>query len=209
MALTLVPEQETVAETSPLDLDQSPDLTEEEWEENLRVLARDLDRGQWEIADAIIEANARWGEKYTRAAEITGKAKSTLENWVSVAKKFESSRRREDSLHLRFGHFEAVASLTEPALQNKLLTEADKKKLSVDGLRERARAFRQQTGDSDHDPADRVVVMVPRERYSAFIDAADARDKPEAEMKKAVGKWLLDLGVQATNNQSGQTGGSA
>src|SRR4051812_21181741 len=95
-----------------------------QWEAHLAELARGHDNYQWEIAEAIIAAPKAWGDTYTLAVRVTGKRKATLENWVSVARKFDSSRRREFS-DLRFGHFEAVAGLTTEQ-QNKLLKKAIK-----------------------------------------------------------------------------------
>lgn len=107
---------------------QEPDATISEQAERkqfvatLEDLARDVDRKQWAIADEIVTREDRkWGDMYDLAVEATGRKESTLSNWVSVAKKFDSSRRREDSRHLRFSHFEAVAAEKDEKQRNKFL----------------------------------------------------------------------------------------
>ncbi len=153
---------------------------QQEWEAKLTQVARDADKAQWEIGDLILEADSEWGDMYTRAMEITGKPTKTLKNYVTVCKKFERSRRRDESDHLRFGHFAAVAGLDEPQ-QEKFLAKADKERWSVDLIRLKVSELRK---GSDSDPKDRVVVMVPRGLYPKFIDAAQARSESEHEMKK-------------------------
>jgi len=166
---------------------------EEAWEHRLTECARASDQSQWAIGDLIIEAeDKKWGDMYTRAMEITGKPTKTLKNYVTVCRKFERSRRRDESDHLRFGHFAAVASLDE-SQQEKFLNRAEKGEWAVDVLRLKVSELGK---GSDRDPADRVVVMVPRGTYPAFIKAASASGT-EHEIKKAVAKWLLELGKKA------------
>jgi hypothetical protein len=164
-----------------------PTDEEQEWEAHLAQLARGLNQRQWEIADAIIEAKVEWGDKYTAAVRITGKNEKTLRKWVTVARKFESSRRRDN---LTFGHHAVVAS-KKPDDQEKWLTKADKKGWTVDDLR---REISESTDRPEMDAPERIVVMVPRGTYPAFIDAVEVRGQAEAEMKKAVANWLLGLG---------------
>jgi hypothetical protein len=62
----------------------------------------------WWIGDWIRYGNATFGEKYSRAAKITGYDPQTLMNRVYVASRFEISRRREN---LSWSHHDQVAAL--------------------------------------------------------------------------------------------------
>lgn len=62
----------------------------------------------WWLGDWIRYGNTKFGEKYSRAAKITGYDAQTLMNMVYVASHFEISRRREN---LSWSHHEAVAAL--------------------------------------------------------------------------------------------------
>lgn len=161
------------------------------WEEQLAELAHVADRCQWDIGDKIIEAPAVWGETYTRAAAITRRSEKTLRNWAVVCRKFDASRRRDN---LKFGHHEAVVSLPE-GQQEKYLDQAGANEWTVEDLRQHARAVGSAGRASD--PKDRVVVMVPRARIAAFAKAAGVTRKPDADQKKGIAKWLLELGEKA------------
>jgi hypothetical protein len=176
---------------------EAPD-PEGAWEEELRHLAQQIDLKQWEIADHLNSADADWGEKYVVAEKITGRKRQTLKNWASVASKFETSRRRYESRHLTFGHFDAVRAKDEEQ-QEQLLDEAEEGKLTVAELRNRARGVSGWTA-RDGNETDRVVVSVPRVHYPAFVEAAGVSGTDD-EMRKGVAKWLVDLGVQAIANK--------
>ncbi len=92
----------------------------------------------WWIGDWICYGNAKFGEKYSRAAKITDYDIQTLMNMVYVASHFEISRRREN---LSWSHHEALASLSL-AEQDRWLDFASTRKLSVSDLRQGLRDFR-------------------------------------------------------------------
>lgn len=70
-----------------------------------------MDRGSpWWTGDWIRYGNAKFGEKYNRAAKITGYDPQTLMNRVYVASRFEISRRREN---LSWSHHDQVAALPQ------------------------------------------------------------------------------------------------
>jgi hypothetical protein len=87
--------------------------------------------GQWGLGDWIRYGNAKFGERYARAASITGYDVQTLMNMVYVASRFEISRRREN---LSWSHHETLAAL-EPEEQDHWLDQAVTKRLSVSDLR--------------------------------------------------------------------------
>jgi hypothetical protein len=85
----------------------------------------------WWLGDWIRYGDAKFGEKYSRAAKITRYDAQTLMNMVYVASHFEISRRREN---LSWSHHETVASL-DPSEQDRWLDEAVEHKMSVADLR--------------------------------------------------------------------------
>jgi hypothetical protein len=94
--------------------------------------------GQWGLGDWIRYGNVKFGERYARAARITGYDVQTLMNMVYVASRFEISRRREN---LSWSHHETLASL-DPDEQDHWLDLAVSEKLSVSDLRVELRSAR-------------------------------------------------------------------
>jgi hypothetical protein len=94
--------------------------------------------GQWGLGDWLRYGNAKFGEKYARAAKITKYDIQTLMNMVYVAGKFEFSRRREN---LSWSHHETVACLA-PDEQDRWLDTASLEKLSISDLRQELRRSR-------------------------------------------------------------------
>lgn len=128
--------------------------------------------GQWGLGDWIRYGEARFGERYSRPAKITGYDVQSLMNMVYVASRFDISRRRED---LSWSHHEAVASL-EPHIQDYWLDRAIEDKLSVADLRGELRAARRSSeGISSADGA------APQE-----ADAADSIVCPQCGCHIAV-----------------------
>lgn len=101
----------------------------------------------WWIGDWLRYGNARFGERYTRAAKITGYDPQTLMNMAYTASRVEISRRREN---LSWSHHVEVAAL-EPADQERWLERAEQERLSVHSLREELRRERRET--ASHGPA--------------------------------------------------------
>jgi hypothetical protein len=114
------------------------DIDFPEWAEAGRRLGAMGRCGQWGLGDWIQYGNAKFGERYRRAARITGYDVQTLMNIVYVASKFEISRRREN---LSWSHHETVAPL-EPDEQDHWLDLATSRKLSVSDLRLELRSTR-------------------------------------------------------------------
>lgn len=70
------------------------DLSFEEWAAAGEVLGYVNRSSPWWVGDWAAYGQ-RYGERYARAQEITGLSYSTIANYVSVASKVQSSRRRE------------------------------------------------------------------------------------------------------------------
>jgi hypothetical protein len=100
----------------------------------------------WWIGDWLRFGNEKFGERYVRAARITGLDVQTLMNMVYVASHIEPTRRRET---LSFTHHAEVVSLA-PAEQDRWLRRAEEERLSARCLREEIRRERRsRMGSSD------------------------------------------------------------
>jgi hypothetical protein len=93
---------------------------------------------QWWLGDWVRYGTAKWGDKYTQVARVTGYDPRSLANMASISAAFEMSRRRED---LAWSHHVAVAALSRQA-QDEWLDRAAREKLSVADLRTELRAVR-------------------------------------------------------------------
>lgn len=114
---------------------------------------------QWWLGDWVRYGSTRWGEKYQRAARITGYDVKSLRNLAYVAGKFEVSRRRDA---LTWSHHAEVSSL-DPDAQDEWLDRAVEEKLSVADLRLELRAMRRGEDSGDEGPAvRRAAVVCPR-----------------------------------------------
>jgi hypothetical protein len=107
------------------------DLELAEWSAIGRHLGRMVRASQWWLGDWIRYGNAKFGERYTRAVNLTGYDVQSLMIMVHVAARFEIFRRRND---VSWSHHAALASL-EPGEQDRWLEECHKHKLSVADLR--------------------------------------------------------------------------
>jgi hypothetical protein len=90
----------------------------------------------WWLGDWIRYGNARWGEKYTEAARVTGLDAKTLRNIAYVASRFDLSRRRDN---LSWTHHAELAALP-PARQDQWLDRSLSLRLSPGDLRIELRA---------------------------------------------------------------------
>lgn len=95
----------------------------------------------WWIGDWLTYGNANYGERYPRAARITGYDVQSLMNMAWVAARIEPSRRRT---HLSWSHHAEVAALP-PAEQDAWLSEAERERLSVRALRAGLQATKRTT----------------------------------------------------------------
>jgi hypothetical protein len=92
----------------------------------------------WWIGDWVNYGNTAYGEKYSRAAKVTGYDVQSLMNMAYVASRYGISRRREG---LSWSHHAALASL-DMELQERWLDLAGERQLSVRGLRDELRSWR-------------------------------------------------------------------
>jgi hypothetical protein len=148
-----------------------PDLSFEEWVGQGRKLGLMGRNVGWWIGDWLRFGNAVYGERYVRAARVTGYDVQTLMNMVYVASHIEHSRRREA---LSWSHHAEVACLSADE-QDRWLDRAEQERLSVRCLRQelrrekralkdlddRARGQLTQTTDADPDDTPESQVVCP------------------------------------------------
>ena len=112
------------------------ELDRNAWESAGRKLGA-IGRGtQWWIGDWIRYGNARWGEKYTKAAEITGYDVGSLRNMAWVSSQFDVSLRSDE---LSWSHHAILAPLEETQ-KHEWLHRAREERLSVGKLRSELRS---------------------------------------------------------------------
>jgi hypothetical protein len=102
---------------------------------------------QWWIGDWIRYGNARWGEKYTEAARVTGYDVASLRNMAWVASQFDPSLRSDK---LSWSHHVLLAPLEQDE-QRQWIARAVEQRLSVADLRLELRA--QRRGGEERVPA--------------------------------------------------------
>jgi hypothetical protein len=139
------------------------ELESHEWADQGRRLGVVGRAVGWWVGDWLRYGNERFGERYVRAARITGYDVQTLMNMVYVASRFEPARRHE---HLSFSHHAELAAL-EPEAQDAWLEQAEAERLSVRCLREEVRRARTREAEAAepelerHAPPEREVVCCP------------------------------------------------
>jgi hypothetical protein len=102
-----------------------------------------LGRGvAWWIGDWLRYGSTVYGERYARAARITGYDAQSLMNMSYVASRFEPSRRRPG---LSWSHHAELAALA-PDEQEHWLDRAEQHRMSVHALRLEVRTSRRITG---------------------------------------------------------------
>jgi hypothetical protein len=144
-ALTEQPDRSTLPRARPA----MSALTATAWEPQTELELRDwLEHGRrfgalgrgvaWWIGDWLVYGNARYGERYARAARATGYEPQSLMNMVYVASRFPPARRRAA---LSWSHHAEVAAL-RPEDQDRWLDLAEQERISVRSLRGELRAVR-------------------------------------------------------------------
>lgn len=154
------------------------DLGIGEWAEVGRRLGSVGRNIQWLLGDWIAYGNSRFGERYTRAAKITGYDTQTLMNMVYVATHFPASRRREN---LSWSHHEALAAL-DPEEQDSWLDQADQHRWSVSDLRSMLRMARKTTrelppGGQPLGPQQSRVLSCPRCGEQIAVNDTSPQDR--------------------------------
>lgn len=111
------------------------DLSPSDWTNHGRRLGALGRASGWWIGDWLRYGNERFGERYSRAAKITGYDSQTLMNMVYVASRFDFSRRREN---LSWSHHAELAALSEGD-QERWLDAVERERMSIRCLRQELR----------------------------------------------------------------------
>ena len=103
----------------------------DQWRHIGFVLGRVRNATQWAIGDWLLAGETLFGELAAQAVEETGLKKDTLLQFVRVARNVQASRRRPT---ISWSHHQAAAAL-DPAEQDRLLSIAEDKRLSLEEFR--------------------------------------------------------------------------
>lgn len=112
---------------------------------------------KWWVGDWLHYGAARWGERYTEAAKVTGYDPKSLRNIAYVSLRFVPSRRRDN---LSWSHHAEVAALSDDE-QDHWLDFSISHKLSVSDLRFELRALRRHGGDEPAPPTPLTPMLCP------------------------------------------------
>ncbi len=115
---------------------------------------------QWWLGDWMRYGTSRWGEKYAKAARVTGYDPRSLANMASVAAAFPPPRRRAQ---LSWSHHAAIVGLGS-AEQDIWLDRALEDRLSVADLRIEVRSRRRDADkpEQDDDAEQGLTVVCPQ-----------------------------------------------
>jgi hypothetical protein len=128
------------------------------------------DSSAWWMGDWLIYGEKRYPDRYKKAMQGTSLDYQTLRNYAWVARRFESSRRRDK---LSFQHHVEVSALPVNE-QNRWLDDAERNGWSRNQLRSRLRASLR---DAEAEPETKAVLHMnldpeQMERWQAAADKA-------------------------------------
>jgi hypothetical protein len=156
------------------------------WSKRGREIAAKVNNACWEIGDWILEAEAKWGDRYRDAAEITGLAEATLRQYAYVAKRYELSMRIDK---LSFQHHQMVAAIPEEAAQE-WLELAESEQWSVRDLQAALKTVRQLPPGQPEVVVTVFKVTVPNEHEQRWRVAAETRGL-------GVEEWIVAVADEA------------
>jgi hypothetical protein len=157
------------ARSLPIGLRLPGRLTFDQWCEVGRRVGIRANASTWWLGDWLLYGERSYGSRYAHAAKVTGLDQQTLRNHATVARRFRSSRRREE---LSFEHHAEVCLLADGE-QETWLDRAVAGGWSRNELRRRLRAAR---GPSDDDGDTAVRFTIAPERLERWRRAAQRSD---------------------------------
>jgi hypothetical protein len=138
------------------------ELDHRQWLDAGRKLGAIGRSSQWWIGDWIRYGTAKWGERYSEAAQVTGYDPATLRNMAWVASQFDLSLRSD---RLTWSHHVLLAPLEREEEKREWLDRAAREQLSVADLRTELRASSQgkagATAESSASAGDHSTVVCP------------------------------------------------
>lgn len=147
-----------------------PDLTEQQWVDAGQQLVRMGRAWQWWVGDWALYGEHAYGDGYEDLIVQCGLEYQTIANVISVARRIEPSRRREN---LSWSHHEAVAAL-EPAEQDRWLTRATDEGYTRDDLRRALREHRNPPADPEPQGTAQYASTITFTHFAADDEAAVA-----------------------------------
>ena len=172
---------EVKGEPEPAPVPIPDELTREQWEARVAAVGKAVSDKIWEIGKLLYFGEAKWGDMYSRAAELTGYTPGALRNIKSVYARFPDVMPGHDKCvsprhdNLSFTHHQLVAPLKYEEDAERFLTEAEKRGWLCREFRSRIRAFKRPGG------AEVAFSDEPGLFSTAATDAAD-RAEIEAEI---------------------------
>ena len=158
---------------TPVSWEGGERLSFEDWVGHGRRLGATGRAVGWWIGDWVRFGNTRYGERYTRAARITGYDAQTLMNMAWVASRFEISRRREN---LSWSHHAELVALPDEE-QEAWLDAAEENRMSVRCLREELRRARKAARSTGAEQASAHDALVCPECGHTFVTHGDGRSE--------------------------------
>lgn len=132
------------------------DLSFDEWADAFERLQRMSRCCNWWLGDALIYGEARFGEKYAQAIDLTGLEYQTIANIASVSRLVAPEHRRES---LSWSHHQAVANLPAGE-QDKWLQEAEAEGYTRNRLRSRLQGTPKDAPDPDQQLAPTHIIRI-------------------------------------------------
>jgi hypothetical protein len=161
------------------------------WTTRGRAIAQKVNVACWEIGDWILEGEAKWGDHYTEAAEITGFTAGSLKQYAYVARRFDSSNR---FYKLGFHHHALVAAIPKEAAEQWLeLAEAEQ--WSVRDLQAALRTVQQLPPGKPEVVVTVFKVTVPNEHEQCWRVAAQRRGLEVEE-------WIVVVADEAAQSKA-------
>ena len=130
-ALATLAELERGGSLTPAGLTLTVDMTFDRYEALLVFLSSVHRRSAWALGDALLWGEARFGETYAQAAELTGFSVQYLQNLTSICRRVPRQRRQP---LLSMGHHDVVAKM-EPADQTEWLGRAVEERWTREEMR--------------------------------------------------------------------------
>lgn len=163
---------------TPTGLAIRDDLAFEEWEQIGSVLGKVRDATAFALGDWFIWGESAFGELSAQAVEATGRSKTTILEYVRVARQVPPSRRRAT---LPFTHHQVLAA-RPPEEQDRLLKLAEEKGWSVEELRGFLRADPALSTRRDQNHPKREIVALVFEVGRAVLRASEPLDTRHARI---------------------------
>lgn len=136
----LIPIGDSGISLSPMGANIPSEITYEQAEEAIRTLTRLGGAVTWALADTIAMSMGTWGSMYDQMMEATQLSQGTLQNMMTVWRRFPTLDSR--LWDLSFSHYRAVSvDYIDNETRAVILEHAEEKGLSRDAVRDIVKAY--------------------------------------------------------------------